>query len=96
MIALGLDDPARNLLGAPFLIDVSGVDEIDAVVGGMVDDALGFGLSGLSAEHHGAKAELGYLEPAATENACFYLCHAHTLSAHYCLDHDRDGALGKT
>ena len=73
---LGGDDPvlamaghglADDLFGAPGVVNVSGVDEVDALVPGLVDDAQRVLGAGLFAEHHAAKGEGGNLKATVAE-----------------------------
>ena len=74
-VALLLDGRADDLFGAAVGVDVGGVDEVDAALGRMVDDAPRLRLVGGAAEHHGAEAELRHLDAARAEEAVSHLGH---------------------
>src|SRR5690606_24593712 len=60
---------ADDLLGAATVVYVGGVDEVDALVPGLVDDAQGVLGAGLLAEHHAAEGEGRDLEATLAEGA---------------------------
>ena len=72
VVALVADGAADHLLGLAAVVDVGGVDEVDAGVARRGDHALRFGLVGRAAEHHGAEAEWRDLQAAAAELAVFH------------------------
>ncbi len=49
------------------MVDVGGVDEVDAAVMGSPEDPLGLCRVGGAAEHHGAEPQDGDAQPGATE-----------------------------
>ncbi|MNE33098.1 hypothetical protein D3C81_1135660 [compost metagenome] len=70
---------ADDLFTAPGAVHVCGVNEVDALVPGFVDDMQGiFGAGGL-AEHHAAQGQGGHLQAAA---------------AQWTVDHDRESLAG--
>ncbi|MNO67303.1 hypothetical protein D3C76_581080 [compost metagenome] len=54
---------------APGVVNVGGVDEVDALVPGLVDDAQGILGTGLLAEHHAAQGKGGNLQATVAEGA---------------------------
>ncbi|KAG1387589.1 hypothetical protein G6F59_016332 [Rhizopus arrhizus] len=56
-VAVVGDGASDGLLGAAGVIDVRGIDEVDALVARLGDDALRRGLIGFAAEHHCAQAQ---------------------------------------
>src|SRR5262249_17289175 len=62
-------------------IDIRGIDEVDAIIGGMSDNALRLAAIGRPAKHHGAEANLRDLYPAATQQAIAHLWHQPCLLA---------------
>src|SRR5262249_15051445 len=69
LVALVGDGAAGDLLGAPAVVGVGAVDEIDPRLARLGDDALRGRLVGRAAEHHGAEAQRGYFQAAASEIA---------------------------
>jgi hypothetical protein len=67
VIAIGLDALPHDFLGGAIAIDIGGVDEVDALLARLVDDAEGFRIGRLLPEHHGTERERGNLEGAAAE-----------------------------
>jgi hypothetical protein len=63
---------ADHLLGLAVGVDVGRVDEVDAGLERVIDDAPRLRLIGRAAEHHGAEAELGDLHAAVTEHAVLH------------------------
>jgi hypothetical protein len=74
-IALRLDGGANHGFRSALGVDVGRVDEVDAAVGGVIDDALRLRRVGRPAKHHGAEADLRHLHAAAAEHAIAHLCH---------------------
>ncbi|KAF1855195.1 hypothetical protein Lal_00003742 [Lupinus albus] len=68
------DGASDDLLGAAGVVDVRRVDEVDALLEGLVDDAPGGGFVGLAAEHHGAQAQGRDFEGAAPQVAVIHGC----------------------
>ena len=66
---LRLDGAADHFLRHALGIGVGRVDEIDAVLEGMIDDASRGGLVRLSPKQHGAEAELRHARAAGAEDA---------------------------
>ncbi len=64
VVALPLQQLAHHLLGPAVVVDVGGVDEIQAVVARGSDDARGLVIGRLLAEHHGAQAQGRYAKIA--------------------------------
>ncbi len=60
---------ADDFLRAPGVVHVCGVDEVDALVPGLVDDAQGVLGAGLLAEHHAAQGKGGNLQATVAEGA---------------------------
>ena len=58
---------ARDLLRPALVVDIGGVEEIHAGLPGPRDDAVGGGLVGRTAEHHGAQAQLRDLQAASAQ-----------------------------
>ena len=78
-VAPALQPAAHDLFGAPDRrdvaaqrIDVGRVEEIDAAVGGRVEDGVALGLVALQTEGHGAEAEAGNCEAGAAEGRVFH------------------------
>src|SRR5262249_3691120 len=69
LVALVRDGAAGHLLGTAAIVGVGTVDEIDARLARLSDDALCGRLVGGTTEHHGAEAEARHLQPAAPEIA---------------------------
>ena len=65
------DGPADDLFRAHRVVDIGGIDEVDPLTSGLVDDALGAYLISLPTEHHGTEAQEGHLEGAAAESTPF-------------------------
>src|SRR6516225_4385042 len=80
-LALGPNGRSDHALRASLSIDIGRIDEVDAVVDGMVDDAPRFVRIGGPAEHHGAEADLRDLDPAGTQHPIAHLCHEPSLLA---------------
>lgn len=60
---------ADDFLCAPGVVHVSSVDEVDALVPCLVDDAQGVLGAGLLAEHHAARGKGGNLQATVAEGA---------------------------
>jgi hypothetical protein len=63
LVPLALERHAQRRLGAPLLIDIGGVDEVDAQVERTGDDRVDAGLIHLAAKLVGAQPDHRYLYP---------------------------------
>jgi hypothetical protein len=69
MVAMGLHRPADHFLGLAAIIAIRRIDEIDALIARLVDDAGRCGFVGRPAEHHRAEAQGRNLQGTAAEIA---------------------------
>ncbi|MNJ51255.1 hypothetical protein D3C77_465550 [compost metagenome] len=67
VMAVARDRLTDDFLAVPGVVDIGGVDEVDALVPGLVDDQQGIFGAGLFAEHHAAQGQGGYLQAAAAQ-----------------------------
>jgi hypothetical protein len=67
------DRAADDFFRAAGVIDVSRVDEVDALIESLVDDAFRSGFVGFAAEHHRAQAQGRNLEGAAAQISVFHV-----------------------
>ena len=81
-VARGRDRRPDHRLRAPAGVHVGRVDEVDAVVRGVVDDAPRLGGVRELAEQHGAEAELRHLHPAPSEHPIPHVRHGSLLDDH--------------
>ncbi|MCY1448947.1 hypothetical protein D9M71_656610 [compost metagenome] len=79
VVAVASDGLTDDFLAAPGVVDVGGVDEVDALIPGLGDDAQRIFRAGLFAEHHAAQGQGGHLQAAA---------------AQWTVDHDRESLAG--
>ena len=74
-LAIGANGGSDDALGASLRVDIGRVNEVDAMIGSVIDNALRLAAVGRPAKHHGAKAELRDLDPASTQHAIAHLYH---------------------
>ncbi|MCY1203585.1 hypothetical protein D9M72_150900 [compost metagenome] len=77
VVAVGGQQAPDHLLRRALGVYVGGVDEVHAVVARAGDDAGGFDLIGLVAEHHGAQAKCRNAQVAGAEAAVGHGCGRH-------------------
>jgi hypothetical protein len=66
-LAVALKCFANELFGCAFAVDVGGVEEVDSLADGVVDDLAGVFEVDLLAEHHAAQHEWAYVDAGASK-----------------------------
>ena len=74
LVAPVLEGLAHDALGFAAVVHIGGVDEIDAAIQGLVNDADGFFLVGGATEHHGAQAQARNLDAGSWQDGIVHCC----------------------